>query len=106
MSKFAFVIHPLSARDVERRYPIARYVPDSGIEFLLRHKKPIVVSQITGVKSKTGAEAEGWFIGCPLTPKMMVHGLPMERVYDRIVQCAELAAAQGAELIGLGAFTS
>ncbi len=106
MSKFAFVIHPLNARDVARRYPIAKFLPDGVIETLLRYKRPMVVSHITGVRSKTGAETEGWFIGCPLTPGQMVHGLPMEQVYDRIVQCADLAAAEGADLIGLGAFTS
>jgi predicted amino acid dehydrogenase len=106
LSKFAFVIHPLHARDVARRYPIAKFLPELTIERLLRFKKPIVVSQITGVRSKTGAQAEGCFIGLPLTPAMMMGRVPIEFAYDRIVECAKLAAAEGAELIGLGAFSS
>ncbi|HWD40877.1 MAG TPA: hypothetical protein VG944_18660 [Fimbriimonas sp.] len=106
MTKFGFVIHPINKGDVARKYPIAQYFPESFIETALRFKKPIVVSDITGIRSKTGVESEGWFIGCPLTPNMMVKSMPTEFVYDRIVQCTEIAAAQGASLIGLGAFTS
>ena len=72
-----------------------------GIKF----KSPMVMSHITGIQSPTGAEAEGWFIGCPLTPKQML-SLPQEFVYKRLVQCGNLAESLGAGIIGLGAFTS
>lgn len=106
MTKFAFLIHPLAARDVARKYPIARFLPDHVIEAGLRWMKPKYVSRITGIRSKTGAETEGCFIGLPFTPRQMVRGLAPEVVYRRIVQCAELAAREGAEIIGLGAFSS
>ena len=105
MAKFAFVIHPLNARDVERRYPIAKYAPESLIETFLRFKHPVVASEITGVRSKTGATTEGWFMGCPLTSHQLLT-LPEELVYKRLVECAQMAADNGAKLIGLGAFTS
>jgi predicted amino acid dehydrogenase len=106
MTRFAFIIHPLDKYDVARKYPIARYLPESWVEAALRRKKPIVLSKIDGVQSKTGDKTEGWFIGCPLTPGQMTGRVPEAEAYDRIVQCAELAAAEGAQLIGLGAFTS
>lgn len=106
MRRFAFVIHPLNARQAARRYPIARLMTDSLIERLLAAKRPFVVSQIKGIESLTGATTEGWFIGCPMTPNMMVHRLPLESVYERIGECVRIAAAEGAEIIGLGAFTS
>lgn len=106
MTKFAFIIHPISARDLARKYPLAQFFPDSAIETFLRIKKPMVVSEITGIRSKTGAETQGWFIGCPLTPRQMTQTMPLEQVYDRIVRCAEIATELGAEIIGLGAFTS
>ena len=93
-------------KDVARRYPIANYAPDWLIEQIIRRKKPVFGSHITGVRSITGAETEGWFIACPLTPKMMTDKLPLEAVYERIAQCADLAKSYGAEIIGLGAFTS
>ncbi|MER3413503.1 MAG: shikimate dehydrogenase, partial [Armatimonadota bacterium] len=106
MTPFAFIIHPIDARrDVARKYPIARFLPERVIEWFLKHKRPAVVSEIKGVQSPTGAETHGWFIGCPLTPKMMIE-LPLEFVYGRILECCDIAAALGAKIIGLGAFTA
>lgn len=105
MTRFAFVIHPISARDVARKYPAAKFFPDSWIEAFIRTKHPMVMSEIKGVRSPTGAETEGWFIGCPLTPRQMME-LPLDFVYQRVVECAKIANGLGAELIGLGAFTS
>ncbi len=106
MTRFAFVIHPMDKFDVARKYPIAQYLPEGVVEAALRRKRPSVISKITGIVSRTGETTEGWFIGCPLTPRQMVDRLPTEEVYHRIVQCAEIAAKEGAQLIGLGAFTS
>src|SRR5690349_18839536 len=106
MQHFAFIIHPIDARrDVARKYPIARYFPVSWIEWYLRHRDPLVVAEINGIRSVTGEEAQGWFIGCPLTPRQML-SLPIESVYDKLEQCGNIAKSVGAGILGLGAFTS
>ena len=109
MEKFAFIIHPINARrDVARKggiYRVAQYLPEQTVEWLIKHKEPIVASHITGIVSATGAEAEGWFIACPLTPRQLLE-LPQEFVYQRLIQCGQLAESLGAKIIGLGAFTS
>lgn len=107
MTRFAFVIHPLSTQHLrEKLPPYLRFLPDGALEKIGEMKSPYVVSEIKGVRSKTGATTEGWFIGLPLTPDMMVKTLPIEKVYERIVQCAKVAEERGAKLIGLGAFSS
>lgn len=106
MEKFAFVIHPLDARkDVARKYPVARYLPERVVEFVIKSKRPQVVGHCTGIRAANGAEAEGWFIACPLSARQILE-LPTEFVYQRIVQCGEIAAELGAGIMGLGAFTS
>lgn len=109
MEKFAFIIHPFDVRrDVAKKggvYTAAKFLPESAVEWGIQFKSPIVMSHITGIKSPTGAEAEGWFIGCPLTPKQLLT-LPTEFVYKRLIQCGKLAESLGAGIIGLGAFTS
>jgi len=75
------------------------------IEAILKHKSPFIGSHITGLRSITGTECEGWFIICPLSPKQLTT-LPLDFVYKRLIQAAELAKKQGAKIIGLGAFTS
>lgn len=106
MTRFAFILHPLKARDAAKKYPVARVMPESWVEAMIARKKPMVLSEVKGVKSLAGAETEGWFIGLPLTPRQLTKTLPIEFVYDRLQECCELAKAQGAEVIGLGAFTA
>jgi fatty aldehyde-generating acyl-ACP reductase len=104
--RFAFVIHPIDLkRDAAKKYPLARFLPERFVERLLQRKEPMVVSHITGVRSITGVETEGWFIGCPLSPRMMLN-LPLDFVYGKIIRCGEIAQEMGANIIGLGAFTS
>lgn len=106
MTPFGFILHPLDARrDVARRYPLAKYIPLKLIEYLLRLQKPQVLSEIKGIRSLTGAETRGWFLGVPLTPQMM-RDLPLEFVYERILQACVLAKEQGVKVVGLGAFTA
>ncbi|HOK53365.1 MAG TPA: shikimate dehydrogenase [Armatimonadota bacterium] len=106
MERFGFIIHPLDAkRDVARKYPFVKFLPESIVEWGLTKKSSMLVSHITGVKSKTGVEAEGWFVGCPLTPKQML-SLPKEFVYKKIIDAAKIAQDMGAKIVGLGAFTS
>ena len=106
MTRFAFIVHPLHARDVARKYPIARFLPDSMIEKLLSNKVPYKVSDISGIVSKTGAKTEGIFVGLHLTPTMIIDKMPLEDVYDRLEQCAKIAEDEGCQVIGLGAFTA
>jgi fatty aldehyde-generating acyl-ACP reductase len=108
VEKFAFIIHPISAsKDVARhqKYRYAKYLPEFLVEEIIRRKDPLVASHITGIKSTTGVEAEGWFIICPLTPRQLLT-LPIDFIYKRLIQCGRLAEDLGAKILGLGAFTS
>lgn len=106
--KFAFVIHPLSIKQITERYRFLKPLPVAWIEELMRSKarKPKVLSEIKGIKSSIGTETEGIFILCPMTPRMMIEKLPLEEAYDNIAACGHVAEREGAEIIGLGAFTS
>jgi len=106
MERFGFLIHPISVRkDVARKYPIARYLPESWVEAAMTVMPPKTVSHITGVRSATGAEAEGWFVGCPLTPRQFLE-LDERFVTRKIIRAAQIAQAEGAKIVGLGAYTS
>jgi len=106
MERFAFLIHPISVRqDVARKYHFARYLPEPWVEQLLTIIPPKTISHITGIRSRTGNEAEGWFVGCPLTPRQFLT-LDEQFVIKKIVRAANVARAEGAKIVGLGAYTS
>ncbi len=102
--RFAFVLHPLAVADFARKYPLLRLAPPRALEWVARFVPAVVASHITGIRSPAGATAEGWFIGLPLTTRVLLASDP-EFVYRRLVQCGRLAQRLGAGILGLGAFT-
>ncbi len=104
MEKFAFMIHPLDVSDVARKYGIAKHLPRRMVARLVRLLPPVKASTITGIRSPYG-EAEGWFVGCPLTTEQML-SLPVDYVLKKIIHTGKLAEKLGAKILGLGAMTS
>ncbi len=108
MHSFAFIIHPIDPkRDVARKYPfLGKVLSEEAIHFVCRFWPPIQLSHITGARSKaTGDELEGWLIAVPYTPQRML-SLPPELVYKKIAAAGHLATSLGAQILGLGAYTS
>ena len=108
MDTFAFIIHPIDPkRDVSRKFPfLGRTLNEKQIDFFSTFFPPLYISEITGITSQaTGKEIKGWFIACPYTPRRMME-LPERTVYRKIIQSGRLAEKLGAQILGLGAFTS
>ena len=104
MEKFAFIVHPLTAQDFSRKFPMARNWSDRFVEGLMKYIPPFKVSHITGIESPI-ANAEGWFVGCPLTSRQMLE-MPEPYVLKKIIKAGKVAEKLGAKVVGLGAFTS
>ena len=104
MEKFAFIVHPITARDFCRKFPFAKNWSDGFIEGLMKYIPPFKVSHIKGVISPHN-QTEGWFVGCPLTSRQMVE-MPEEYVIRKIIKAGKVAERLGAKIVGLGAFTS
>ncbi|MBK9926107.1 MAG: shikimate dehydrogenase [Anaerolineales bacterium] len=108
MDTFAFIIHPIDPkRDVSRKFPLlGRVLNEKQIDFFSTFFPPVYISEIEGIRSEaTGKEIKGWFIACPYTPRRMME-LPEQAVYRKIIQTGRLAEKLGAQVLGLGAFTS
>jgi predicted amino acid dehydrogenase len=108
LDTFAFIIHPIDPkRDVSRKFPfLGRLLNEKQIDFFSTFFPPVYISEITGITSEaTGKEIKGWFIACPYTPRRMME-LPEQTVYRKITQTGRLAEKLGAQILGLGAFTS
>jgi len=108
MDSFAFIIHPIDPkRDVSRKFPtLGRVLTERQIDFFSTFFPPVYISEIEGITSlATGKVIKGWFIACPYTPRRMLQ-LPEGTVYRKIIQTGRMAEKLGADILGLGAFTS
>ena len=108
MDSFAFIIHPIDPkRDVSRKFPfLGKVLSEKQIDFFSTFFPPIYISEIEGITSQsTGKTVKGWFLACPYTPRRMMQ-LPERTVYNKIIQTGHMAEKLGADILGLGAFTS
>ena len=108
MDSFAFIIHPIDPkRDVSRKFPLlGKVLTERQIDFFSTFFPPVYLSEIEGIRSAaTGKSIKGWFIACPYTPRRMME-LPVETVYRKIIQTGHMAEKLGAQILGLGAYTS
>jgi len=110
VNRFAFVIHPLSQEYFKKIKPVevlSRVSPPllmDSLEKVMAFAPPFVYSRIEGIRSPTGAEAEGWLIAVGGTPKEIMSHSP-EFTYRRLLAAADMARKLGAQIMGLGAFT-
>ncbi|SHK61295.1 Predicted amino acid dehydrogenase [Marinobacter antarcticus] len=110
INRFAFVIHPLSQQYLTKTPPldwVASVSPPlvmNLVEKAVAYTPPFIYSKVSGIKSPTGDEVEGWLITVGGTPKEIMAHDP-EFTYSRLLAAAKLAKKLGAQIMGLGAFT-
>jgi len=106
MNHFGFLIHPLGMQDVVRYAPNARGKREALVTKILEWMPPYQASLIQGVRSAhNGCEIQGHFITIPMLPKQF---LEKDRawVLEKVIQGALLAQELGAQMVGLGGYTS
>ena len=110
VNRFAFVIHPLSQeyfkniKPVEVLSQVSPPIFMDTLEKAMAYAPPFIYSKVTGIKSPTGVEAEGWLISVGGTPREIMNHSP-EFTYERLLDAARIARSLGAQIMGLGAFT-
>ena len=109
-NRFAFVIHPLSQDNFKKvkamklLFDMTPKIVDDAVEKIMFYSPPFLYSHVTGIKSPTGVETEGWLISVGGTPKQMLAHSP-GWTYRRLLLAARMARRLGAQIMGLGAFT-
>ncbi|NTV87130.1 MAG: dehydrogenase, partial [Burkholderiaceae bacterium] len=107
MNRFAFVIHPLSQEYFKKVKPIellSQVSPPmfmNSLEKIMAYAPPFVYSKVSGIKSPTGVETEGWLISVGGTPREIMNHSP-EFTYRRLLDAAAMAKRLGAQIMGLG----
>ena len=106
MNRFGFLIHPLGMRDIVRHLPNVAGKREPLIKKVLEWTPSYHASHITGVVSAyDGVPIDGDFYTVPLFPTQIT-GLSRELVVGRILDACRLAEKDGAQIVGLGGYTS
>lgn len=105
MGTFAFIVHPLSLKQLKEFWPITKILPGFFIKPFLKHIQPFKLSHIRNVRSSQGIEIQGYFLACPLLPSQMLE-LEEKFVLDKIISAGRIAERLGVQILGLGGYTS
>jgi len=105
VNRFAYLIHPLSRdhlKKVKAVEIISEISPGSmgAVEKAMAYTPPFIYSQITGIKSPTGVEAQGWLISIGETPEQM-QAHPAQFTTKKILKAAQKAKKLGAQVMGI-----
>lgn len=107
-AKFAFLIHYTEEEDICRSDPSFEQFTDAELanwRDWIKQFGPGFARAIPRVRSKAGASAEGWIVSVPMLPEDM-QGEGRKLASQMVRDGVDLAAANGATRVGLGAFTS
>ncbi|MBC7714318.1 MAG: hypothetical protein H7177_13320 [Rhizobacter sp.] len=110
VTKFSFVIHPLSSSYLFT-HPYAKYIKkyskplEKLTEELVTYSPGFYYGKIDGIVSeKNGKKVEGLIYTVTETPKKLMESKP-EVIYKKILKLCEKADDAGSKIMGLGAYT-
>jgi acetylornithine/succinyldiaminopimelate/putrescine aminotransferase/predicted amino acid dehydrogenase len=106
--RFAFLLHPLDLKSMADFDPSLSVLPDEALEQVSQNfsgiLEPFVLSR-GRVRSAMGATAYGEFITLPWTAAQLA-AMRRKDAMEHVRGAVRLAKRRGAQLVGLGAFTS
>jgi len=105
MKSFAFIVNPVTIKQLKDFWPTLKLVPDFLIAPSLKNLAPFKVLPIKKIRSIQGKEIEGYFIICPLIskhPGRLDNGF----VLDRTLSAIQLAGSLNVGIIGLSGHSS
>jgi len=103
-AKFAFILHPINVHDAVKKYTFAKFLHKHIVNWWSRFFWPVIGCRVEGFKDLNGNSIDGWIVVCPFTTRHMVKNRQLAK--HRVMQTIRFAEKIGAEVVGLGAFTS
>ena len=102
MKTFAYIVTPVTVKELKNYQPCLRILPDFLVRPFLKGISKLKTIIIKKIKSTNGSEIEGFLIICPLFGGQ----LSEDFVMDRIISAAQTAQRLGAKIIGLSSFAA
>ena len=103
-AKFAFILHPIDIYDAVKKYAFAKFLHKNIIHWWSRFFWPVIGCRVEGLQDLSGNKVDGWIVACPFTTRHMIRNSRLAKC--KVMQTIRFAEKIGAEVIGLGAFTS
>jgi len=108
-AKFSFLVHPLNLESMSfifgKKAGLLKLFGEYNAKKLIRYLPPYKYVRLSDVASMDGNKVDGLIIMCPLLPEHFVT-LDHSAVVNKVLHCVKIAEKFGANIVGLGGFTS
>lgn len=106
--RFAFLMHPIDLKNYPEFDNSLQAFSEEELRELTGRWNSLVEPFVTGqtrIKAASGKEVYGEFITVPYTTEQLLE-MPKQEALDQVKAAIDLAKERGAEIVGLGAYTS
>lgn len=101
MKSFAFILNPITIKQLKDYWPAMKIIPDGLIRAFLPSYK---VLRIKKIKSRQGNEIAGFLIVCPVLG--LAAGIEESTILDKIISAGHLAEGLGAKVLGINGYAA
>ena len=105
MGKFACLIHPLDLELFSTFEPAIKGKREELVKKIFEWSRPLMVSEVTGLRSLTGKESRGILILYNLLPEQIL-SVDSAKLLRRVIEAGKIAQEWGADIFGLAAYTA
>lgn len=102
MKTFAYIVTPVTIKELKNYWPELRILPDFLIKTFIKSLPAIKTINIKKIKSTRGKEIEGYLIISHLLGQNLSDSL----IIDKIISAGKVAQRLGAKIIGLGGYAA
>jgi predicted amino acid dehydrogenase len=101
---FAFLCHPLDARDAIRKYSFAKNIDENLFNLWTTHFWPVLGAEILWMPSMTEMQVRGWAVIQPVPPAFMIRDPQFGR--KKIINAVKFCEKLGFNQVALGGYNS
>lgn len=105
MKSFAFIVTPITIKELKTYWPAIRILPNFIVRSSLKKIFPFKVLPIKKIQSRQEKEINGYFVICPLLHNQMLE-LEKKLVLDKIIAAIQVAQRLGSKIMGLDTLAS
>jgi predicted amino acid dehydrogenase len=102
MKKFAYIVSPLTIKQLQQYFPLAGVLPELLAKPFLKNRPPFKASVFKKIKSIQEKEISGFTVACPILTRRLAD----EAELGLLLEAMHFAEKMGADIIGLSGYAA
>jgi predicted amino acid dehydrogenase len=102
MRKFAYIVSPLTIKQLQRYFPLTGFLPELLVKPFLKGRNAFKASDFKKIKSIQDNEITGFTVVCPILTRRLADDAEL----NLLIEAMQLAEKLGADIIGVSGYAA